>query len=386
MQENSIDVIERWLGDDFSLAAMDKIAQAPPEQVGHLVEQLAESYYGWDDRWRTSQEGRPDFLYVGDHYASDDARKAAWLSRVKTASLVFENAAFEDPLATELFSPIVTGMVGLPQDVEQLREMLRRGMAALLDLQSLASSRAISLVPQVQLTELQDVQQVARKEMEGFQGSPEERMLQGWVAAHSALCAIFELVPVAGNEAVQSILADCFERFRLGMNNEQIEFANSFNRLSIPNLSRLPAQEIVALRADSEAFAALRRQFREAVRAARTADADLVGEDRFGSLWVEELKEQQRKVEKELSGSDTIRPLIASGVWAIDFGALNLYLDPTILENRARLITALGGMAAPGVTWMATQLLRRFSQKQRSGRLVAEIYTSLLELGPPRPS
>lgn len=381
MLTNSIDVIENWLGDSFSAKTVELIVNAPDEQLPDLGFALAQSYYGWDDQWRAKPDQRPELLFVGDVYDSEDSERARWVSRVKTASLLFDNIAFEDPLSSELYPLIEASNLGIGFEAEDMRGRLRRGLSSLLEVRPLTQSGAVALVPRSFLGVLPNVQDLARKEYSGptSEENAEERIVQGHAALLSALCGTFELSPIAGNEGASMIIGESFERFRRHVATINLEFEKAVNRYSIPNVSRLPISEITGLRANSEAFAAFRDQIRAALRQAHAADAAVGGGDRFGPVFLEELGRQRDRVRAELASSDALNSLIIPGSVTVGIGALSLYLDPSLYEDRDKLAIAIAGMAAPGITWIATLLTKRLRKKHREATLLAEIYGSLLE-------
>lgn len=384
MLTNSIDIVEDWLGDSFSAKTIELVVNAPDEQLPDLGFALAQSYYGWDDQWRAKPDQRPELLFVGDEYDSADPERARWVSRVKTASLLFDNIAFEDPLSSELYPLIEASNLGIGFEAEDMRGRLRRGLSSLLEVHPLTQSGAVALVPRSFLGVLPDVQDLARKEYSGptWDENADERLVQGHAALLSALCGTFELSPIAGNEGASMIIGESFERFRRRIATINLEFEKAVNRYSIPNVSRLPISEIAGLRDNSEAFAAFRDQIRAALRQAHAADAT-IGGDRFGPVFLEELGRQRDRVRAELTSSDVLNSLIIPGSVTVGIGALSLYLDPSLYEDRDKLAIAIAGMGAPGITWIVTLLTKRLSKKHREATLLAEIYGSLLETPQP---
>ena len=376
MVRNSIDVVEAWLGQEIDSETSNILSKVPDEQLTDLWSELADSYYGWDDAWLAEAREEPALLHFGgreDH----DTGSEGWLNAIKSASLCFDGLIFSDPLAERLQAAVeVGGFLGGASHDTAVRD-LTRGIEELVTIRPLVRSGAIRIAPRVFLGLLPDVQELARTQL--GQGAGHLEREDGSIdtapaefAVLSALCAKLDLEPIAGTQDGLRILQHGTERFAEVLEDETLRFGSGLKSLSIPNVNRVPLEEIVRLRANSEAFDRLRRELR---RAKRIAEVSLTANESFEQLFAEELQEVEARLMEEMGNSDVLRDFVVPfgaglgmGMFALSFGRV----------DAAAVAGALAMAAVPGVAWIANMLIQALRTNRGGARQIIRLYGHLI--------
>ena len=376
MVRNSIDVVEQWFGQEIHGALPTVITKMPDNQLTELWSELADSYYAWDGAWLAEAQEGPSLLHFAGREEHETGSEG-WLNAIKSASLYFDGLIFRDPLAERLHSVTeVAGLLGEASRETVVRDLVG-GIRELETIRPLVRTGAIRIAPRTFLGLLPDVQELARMHL-GEKPAHFERE-DGFVdtepaefASVSALCAKFGFEPIAGSKDGLRILQNGIKRFPEVAEKQGLGVRDGFKSLSIPNVNRVPLEEIIRLRANSDGFARVRREIK---RAMRVAEASLAHNEPFEIAFAEELRDVQERLAEEIGRSKALQELVVplgASVGMGMFGLLFGSLEPD------RVAAALASSAAPGVAWIANMLLAALSAKGRGEREIVRLYGHLI--------
>ena len=63
MLQDSIEIIEGWLGDSINKDTPEQLSTFPDNQLIHLLERLSDRYYSWDEEWEKDPDHNLDLFY-----------------------------------------------------------------------------------------------------------------------------------------------------------------------------------------------------------------------------------------------------------------------------------------------------------------------------------
>ena len=385
MPKDSVDVLEDWFGEEIDSGTPSVLARMPDDQLNDLCLRLADSYHGWDDAWLEESRDEPALLYFGGR-EEDPCGSEGWINAIKSASLCFDGMIFRDPLAEHLFGVTEVGAMLGKMSKNAVMQPLTHGVKELVKISPLVRSGAIRIAPRTFLGCLRDVQDLARAQLGGGTGRIERA--DGVIdtgpaefAVLSGLCTKFGFSPIAGTSDGYNLLSSGIKRFRKVLQVGQLEFESVLNARRMPNVDSLPLNDIVALRANSEAINTAREGLRRALRNSQERVDQLEGHanDRsFQQAFAEELGEVEVRLSEELGKSNALKDLVVPLGASVGMGMFALWLGPSMANHPEELRVALTTASAPGVAWIANTLIRLAQGRNRGKHQVVQLYGHLI--------
>ena len=385
MPKDSVDVLEEWLGEEIDSETPSVLARTPDDQLNDLWLRLADSYYGWDEAWLAESREGPALLYFGGREEAPCGSEG-WINAIKSASLCFDGMIFRDPLAEHLFGVTEAGATLGEISKDAVMQPLTHGVKELVKIRPLVRTGAIRIAPRTFLGCLRDVQHLARAQLGGGTGHIEREdgvidTAPAEFAVLSGLCTKFGFAPVAGTSDGYNLLSSGIKRFRKELQVDQLEFESVLNAHRIPNVDRLPLEDIMALRANSEAINTAREGLRKALSNSQERMDQLEGhanDASFQQAFDEELRQVEVRLSEELGKSNALKDLVVPLGASVGMGTFALWLGPSMASDPEGLRVALTTASAPGVAWIAHTLIRLAQARKHGKHHVFQLYGHLI--------
>lgn len=383
--KDSIALINEWDEAPSSDDWVERLPNLGDEQLQSLLQHLADGYWAWEDDWAKKKEPNLDFLVFGHPVGESEKARARWTTQAKSTALCFDNASVSDPLAAKLWPQITLAQMGIGS-FDAIRKTLRERLPQILSVKPLLDSQDLKLMPDVFLSDTEHVQKVARLEIFGESqyidiGDGMITSSPGHTALLSALCAEFDVSPIATTKYYQKILYNGIESFRSNVDLKKLELEDAICSFDLPNLSQLPAHEISVLRRNSDALENIRTDLTSIYATARARAGTLENlstRDLFEEAFVDGLRKRQERLQSELSKSDVLQSFVVPGAVSIGIGLVSYMFDHTVISDPEKIVQLLTGVAGPGATWLLYTLLKRLETDRRTHSAMDHFYGHLI--------
>jgi hypothetical protein len=396
----SLEVIERIIGDKLSLKEAERVAGAPEEQLGELLGQFAEVWYGWLEDQAIKLRiiaGSPLYLPSGADY--DDRRNPLIMSLAsyKRGALCFPTVAVPDPLAGALHGAIEAADLTGRFPLDKTRDAFRSGLLRLAEIAPLIRAGALSLVPNqfgglhpiIQGHAKQELKNVTDDDQQYWHQlirrrfpEAEERDVEfgarhmsdefalalAWVAATGAW-------PVTNTPHVFDRISSGFSRAEKDGKAVGIEVARAMTTFQLPDTSRVDVELLSKLRLNDENFADFRNQLELALIRAQSSAGD--NPEVFKSLLREELTQAAEKCRAKGSFASAIGGIGVPALSTLSIAAVKIGFGDLNIADPNKLAIAAAEVAAPGAVWLMAEAIAALSSEKRGARQAARLYGSL---------
>jgi len=376
---NSLSIVERFLGEKLTAESLETLLDLPIEQLANLLDHLYEGYHNQLDIQDTMTVRSA--ALIGN--LIDPALDAeGYLNSVKRAAIFLDGVNVNDPLDGTIW-PVCSQAVLTGGYSESLlfdtKRKLEKPFKSLTEISELVRQGGISISPRIFANDRPEIQDIAQNEL--GDELPLLHLPDGTVsdepseyATSSAYCSYYGYRPVATTPRMMHRLKGGVDLLvtELGARKATVEVALS--KYSIPNLSNLPIEELVAFQSGSSTFLECRRILEKAVADSygRSESVGLPGGVVFRQEFAESLEEAVARLSEEVKKTTAFNQWVPPTLTTVAVSAIQL-------NGLGDLSTAIASCAAPGAAWLVSRLAARSSRESQEAKALTGFFGYLLK-------
>lgn len=374
MSQTSLDVIENFFGEALLEEHVAALQTAPEEQILELFSRLNDGWVAWFDE-RFDKGLTPD-----QHYFLGEGRDSTTilpLEKYKQLSLYFPVIAVPDPLEVVIDKHLLLAKTLGLVTLDSLRHDLTLGATRLMQIAPLVRAQAVALVPSAQIAATEGVQSIARNRCSVHDSSgldPEVEVL----AVAEGICSMAAYWPLASTDWLWGRLRSGGDLLAQELAQCNVAVAQAVAEFDVPSARRLNIRDILALRANEEAFAEFRQAFGLAMR--ESLDQSRLHGSSLGEQYFRDrLRPHQERCNALAKTSGAFDGALIPAGAAFAMGGLSwLLIGDNPLATPEKEMTLLIAATATPATWFVADRVRRLVSGKHPG---SAVYAALVDLG-----